>query len=77
MPEGFGAAGRFLIYGGLLLVAIGVLVLAAERISIPIGRLPGDIIWRGKNTTFYFPITTLIVINILLAGIAWLVRKFS
>jgi hypothetical protein len=77
MTGELGSVGRFLVYGGLALVAIGILVLAAERISLPIGRLPGDIVWRGKHTTIYFPLTTLILVNLLIALITWVVRRLS
>lgn len=43
-----------------------------ERANIPLGRLPGDILWRGKNTTFYFPVTTSIIASLLLSFLFWL-----
>ena len=50
--------GRTLIIIGLALVALGILVTLGERLPIRLGRLPGDIVIRGKNTVFYFPIVT-------------------
>ena len=47
--------GRSLIIAGIALVACGLLVLAMNRLNLPIGRLPGDAVWRGKNSTVYFP----------------------
>lgn len=59
--------GRILIFVGLGIVALGVLVTVGAKLGLPgLGRLPGDLVWRGKNTTFYFPIVTCIVLSILL-----------
>ena len=67
--------GRLLIYAGAALVVLGLIVIAAGKIGLPIGRLPGDIVWRGKNTTFYFPIVTCLVVSVLLTLISWLLRR--
>lgn len=66
--------GRLLIASGLILAALGVLVLLGDKLPFRLGRLPGDIVWQGKNTTFYFPITTLVLLNLVLF---FLVRLFS
>ena len=66
--------GRLLIAGGLILAALGVLVLLGDKLPFRLGRLPGDIVWQGKNTTFYFPITTLVLLNLL---VFLLVRLFG
>ncbi|HWR37329.1 MAG TPA: DUF2905 domain-containing protein [Clostridia bacterium] len=60
-----------MIFGAVLLL-VGVLLLVAGRLNLPIGRLPGDITYRGKNTVVYFPLMTSIVISVLL----WLVSHF-
>ncbi len=66
----FGSLGKLLILLGLFMIAIGVLLL------IPwIGRLPGDILIRKKNFTFYFPIATSILISIILTLLFTLFRK--
>jgi hypothetical protein len=67
--------GRLLIYAGAALVVLGLIVIAAGKIGLPIGRLPGDIVWRGKNGTFYFPIVTCLVVSVLLTLISWLLRR--
>jgi hypothetical protein len=69
--------GRLLIVFGLILVVAGVVVILAGKANIPLGRLPGDISYRGKNTAFYFPIMTCIVISIVLSVIMWIVNRFS
>jgi hypothetical protein len=68
--------GKLLIAAGGLLILIGAIVLLAGRANIPLGRLPGDISYRGKNTAFFFPITTCIVLSVLLSFILWLVNRF-
>ncbi len=57
---------------GLGLVILGVLVMLGERLPIRFGRLPGDIVYRGKNTTFYFPIVTSLLLSVLLTLVMWL-----
>jgi hypothetical protein len=47
--------GKTLVFFGVILPVLGVLFLLLGRTSLPVGRLPGDILYRGKNTTFYFP----------------------
>jgi hypothetical protein len=64
-----GGIGRTLIVVGVVLVVMG-LFLAFGR------RMPGDIVWRGKNTTFYFPIVTSIVISVVLSLVLWLIGRF-
>lgn len=58
------AIGKLLIIAGLVLVIIGVLFIFAR--FIPIGRLPGDIYIKKDNFSFYFPLTTSIIISIIL-----------
>ena len=52
------AIGRMLIILGLALVAAGVLFVVGERLNLRLGRLPGDIVIRGRNSAFYFPLAT-------------------
>jgi hypothetical protein len=60
-----------LVLGGVILLA-GAVLLLAGRFNLPLGRLPGDIVYRGKNTAFYFPITTCILVSVVLSLIFWL-----
>lgn len=69
--------GKLLIAVGVVLVIAGVVVVMAGRAHLPVGRLPGDIVYRGKNTTVYFPIVTCIVLSIVLSLVLWLMGKFS
>ncbi|HZI58808.1 MAG TPA: DUF2905 domain-containing protein [Verrucomicrobiae bacterium] len=63
-----------LVLGGVILVA-GAVLLLAGRFNLPLGRLPGDIVYRGKNTVFYFPIVTCVLISIILSLLFWLFRS--
>jgi uncharacterized membrane protein YkgB len=69
-----GALGKLLILLGVLIVVIGVLLLIGEKIPW-VGRLPGDIMIKKEKFTFYFPITTSIVISIILTVLFALFRK--
>ena len=68
--------GKLLIAFGVVLVAAGVLLTFAGRLNLPLGRLPGDIVYRGKNTVFYFPLATSILISIVLSLVFYLVGHF-
>jgi hypothetical protein len=68
---------KILIAVGGVLVLAGLLVLVAGRLHLPLGRLPGDIVYRGKNTTFYFPIVTSILLSVLISLVLYLVSRFS
>jgi hypothetical protein len=67
--------GRLLIAAGLALIVIGVLVSLLSKTSLPFGRLPGDVVWRGKNSTFYFPFMTCLLISIIGSLILWLINR--
>jgi hypothetical protein len=64
-----------IVLGGILLVA-GVVIVLLGRTNLPIGRLPGDIVYRGKNTTFYFPLATSIVLSVLLTLILYVIGRW-
>ena len=67
--------GRTLVLVGGLLLILGLLLLVAGKINLPLGRLPGDFVFRGKNTTFYFPLMTSIVLSVLLSLVLYFVGK--
>lgn len=60
---------------GLALVAAGALVMLGERAGIRLGRLPGDIVIRGKNGTFYFPVVTCLAVSAALTLAMWLAGR--
>lgn len=70
------AIGRTLIALGLLLVAAGVLLIFAEKLPFKLGHLPGDIVIRGKNSVFYFPLATCVIVSVLLSVVMWIIRQF-
>ena len=63
-----------MVVGGLVFVA-GLVFIVLSRSGIPIGKLPGDIVYRGKNTTVYFPIVTSIVLSVVLSIVLYLVGR--
>ena len=67
--------GRTLVIAGLLIAALGALLMFGEKLSIPLGRLPGDIRWSRGNNSFYFPITTCILLSLLGSLVMWLIGK--
>ena len=69
--------GKVLAFFGLILLVAGLLFLLLGRTSLPIGRLPGDILYRGKNTVFYFPLTTSILLSVVVSAVLYLVSRFS
>jgi hypothetical protein len=64
--------GKLLLVLGSMIVLVGAALLLAGRFNLPLGRLPGDIVYRGKNTVFYFPLTTCILISVVLSLLFWL-----
>jgi len=67
--------GRTLIFICLALVALGLVVSLGERLPIRFGRLPGDIVVRGKNGVLYFPIITSLLLSALLSLAMWLFSR--
>jgi len=71
-----GDIGRILMLLGGLILGLGLVLILAGKLNLPIGRLPGDIIIRGKNTTFYFPLMTSIVLSIVLSLLLYFIGRF-
>jgi hypothetical protein len=68
--------GKLLVVLGSILLVAGVVLVLLGRTNLPIGRLPGDILYRGKNTTFYFPLATSIVLSVLLSLILYVIGRW-
>ncbi|MFY0991409.1 DUF2905 domain-containing protein [Halomonas sp. C05BenzN] len=64
---------RTLILIGLIVVAIGLLWPWLAK--LPLGHLPGDIVIRRENFSFYFPITTMILVSVILSALLWLFNR--
>lgn len=73
MPE-FQQIGKLLIFAGIFIAILGVLFFFGDKIPF-LGKLPGDIIVRKKNFTFYFPIVTSILLSLLISLIIYFFRK--
>lgn len=65
--------GKVLIVGGLILLVAGAVLALLGRSGVPLGRLPGDFLYRGKNTTIYFPLATSLLLSVLLAVVLYLI----
>ena len=68
--------GKILIVLGVVLVVAGIVLVLLGRTNLPIGRLPGDILYRGKNTTFYFPLATSILLSVVLSLVLYIISRF-
>lgn len=68
--------GKLLVFLGIILLAIGMVLILIGRTNLPLGRLPGDILYRGKHTTFYFPLATSILLSIVLSIVLYLVNHW-
>jgi hypothetical protein len=69
--------GRMLVVLGVALVVIGGIVILLGRTGMPLGRLPGDILYRGKNSTFYFPLASSILISVVLSIVLFLMGRLK
>jgi hypothetical protein len=67
---------KLLILLGVAFLLAGIVLLLLGRLNVPLGRLPGDILYRGKNTTFYFPLATCILLSVLLSLILYVIGKW-
>jgi Protein of unknown function (DUF2905) len=67
--------GKMLVFFGVVLTAIGLVLVLLGRTSLPIGRLPGDILYRGKHTTFYFPLATSLLLSVVLSVVLYLIGR--
>ena len=68
--------GKLLIVLGIVLMGAGVVLTVLGRTNLPLGRLPGDIVYRGKNTTFYFPLATSLLVSVLLSIVLYVVGRW-
>ena len=67
--------GKLLVVFGAILLVLGLLFVGLGRTNLPLGHLPGDIIYRGKHGTFYFPLTTCILLSVILSAILYLIDR--
>lgn len=68
--------GKILILGGIVAILVGLVLVFTPRIPF-LGKLPGDILVKRDNFTFYFPLATSIIISLLVSLILYLIKRFS
>ena len=68
--------GKGLVVLGILIVVAGGVFMLLGRSNVPLGRLPGDIVYRGRNSTVYFPLMTSIVVSVVLSVVLYFVSRF-
>lgn len=68
--------GRILIGIGIAFVVAGLLVMALGRLGVPLGRLPGDLSYRGKNVQVFAPLGTSLLLSILLSLLLYAISRF-
>ena len=68
--------GKVILGVGVLLVVLGAVLMIAGRLGLPLGRLPGDIAYKGKRVSVYFPIGTSILLSIVLTVILYVISHF-
>jgi hypothetical protein len=68
--------GRVLVVVGAVAIVAGLVFIVLGRANIPLGRLPGDMVYRGKNSTFYFPLATSILVSVVLSVVMYLIGRF-
>jgi len=67
--------GRTLILLGGFLALIGVFFFFGGKLPFRLGRLPGDIVHKGENSTFYFPVVTCLLLSVGLSLLLWLINR--
>jgi hypothetical protein len=67
--------GRVLVAAGLTIAALGLFLILVNKANIPVGRLPGDLVWRGKHSTVYFPWVTCLILSLAGTPILWLINR--
>ena len=65
--------GKLLVFAGVVLIIIGTLMILGSRFSFfGLGRLPGDIAYKGKNVSVYFPLVSCLILSVVLTLLFWL-----
>jgi fumarate reductase subunit D len=67
--------GKLLIALGAMIALVGIVLLLLGRTHLPLGRLPGDLLYRGKNTTFYFPLATSLLVSVVLSLVLYAISR--
>jgi len=67
--------GKFLLLVGAIIIVLGLVLVFTGKFNLPLGRLPGDFMFRGKSTTVYFPLATSLLLSVILSLIFWLIGR--
>ncbi len=68
--------GKLLVGLGAVIAVAGIVLMLLGRTNLPLGRMPGDFLYRGKNTTIYFPLATSVVVSVVLSVLLYLVSRW-
>jgi Protein of unknown function (DUF2905) len=68
--------GKALALLGVILAVAGMMMVLLGRTGLPFGRLPGDFVYRGKHTTFYFPLATSLLLSLVLSIVLYGIGRF-
>jgi hypothetical protein len=70
--EMFRIFGKLLIFLGVMVAALGFVMYFGAKLPFRLGQLPGDIVYRSKNATFYFPLVTSLLLSAFITLVTWL-----
>ena len=68
--------GKALIAVGFVIALIGALLIVAGRMGLPLGRLPGDFAYRGKNFSVFVPLGTSVLLSVILSVVLYILSRF-
>jgi fumarate reductase subunit D len=68
--------GKVLVVCGAVFMIAGVLIILFGRLNLPLGRLPGDFLFRRKNTTIYFPLATSVLLSVVLSLLLYAINRW-
>jgi len=74
--DAFRETGKLLIVLGVVLAGVGALLALSGKLPFRLGRLPGDIVYQGRNGSFYFPVVTCILLSLVLSLLIWAANHF-
>ena len=69
------SVGKLLLVAGGVLALLGLLAISADKLGVKLFRLPGDLVWRGKNSTVYFPLATSLLLSAAATLLLWLLNR--
>jgi hypothetical protein len=68
--------GKNMIFIGIVIILIGIILTFSDKLPFEFGKLPGDIVYKKEDSTFYFPIMTSVVISMVLSFLFYIFEKF-